>query len=578
MPQALAQSSSEFALKLKQGWSPDETQAAHHTYEGSQLMPLRWLLNLELENSNLKLIDNVSTYGLIPQTLVTHPSSASSKKWNPYNLPVGFTVGEDIQTTKLYEENLWVGVNCAACHTGMVKINNQNVLIDGGSSVFNIQKFEKDILAGTRQTLSDPNKFLRFAQRLAAKDQDLLKIRLKKFESEFSSWMNRNHRYVDKAGVEVPYGPGRIDGLGGATNDLICHFTDRLGDPALSAKFNESRNCRSSHPPASLPHLWGAMADEFVQWNGAVHHSLGRNYGQATATYGKNWVQKDKKGIPRFYSTADLDGLYNLEKLYDKLNSPSWSDLVALGLAQPPNFNAIARGQNLYSKNCLSCHAVQPSSTFPNYFGNSYWKVKVIPHSIVKTDDIYTKTNAERTAYLPSLLGGDYSYPQRTRPQEKSLVWASEYRGYVIGRILLDDFKINRINVLSKLRLINCRTLNNPQSVVGIKAKNLAGVIFTAPYLHNGSVPTLADLLNPASQRPKSFYVGCRNYDINKFGYACTADTENSELFDTSQEGNSNSGHEYGVHLTPTEKKDLIEFIKSIEMPKRPRMKNPLCH
>ncbi|MGH8554823.1 MAG: hypothetical protein ACREUD_04550, partial [Gammaproteobacteria bacterium] len=60
------QSSANKALTVPQGWTEDEAKTAYHLYEGSQLMPLRWFLALELSGSNVKLIDNISSYGLIP--------------------------------------------------------------------------------------------------------------------------------------------------------------------------------------------------------------------------------------------------------------------------------------------------------------------------------------------------------------------------------------------------------------------------------------------------------------------------------------------------------------------------------
>src|SRR5439155_20682065 len=55
----------------------------------------------------------------------------------------------------------------------------------------------------------------------------------------------------------------------------------------------------------------------------------------------------------------------------------------------------------------------------------------------------------------------------------------------------------------------------------GYIARPLNGVWATAPYLHNGSVPTLDDLLKPAADRPQKFLVGYRVYDADKLGYVC---------------------------------------------------------
>lgn len=88
----------------------------------------------------------------------------------------------------------------------------------------------------------------------------------------------------------------------------------------------------------------------------------------------------------------------------------------------------------------------------------------------------------------------------------------------------------------------------------------LDGIWARAPYLHNGSVPDLASLLEPAATRPKSFYRGCRTYDLARGGYGCG----NGFLFDTTLVGNGNGGHDFGTSLTPAEKAALLAYLKSL--------------
>jgi len=95
------------------------------------------------------------------------------------------------------------------------------------------------------------------------------------------------------------------------------------------------------------------------------------------------------------------------------------------------------------------------------------------------------------------------------------------------------------------------------------KARPLDGIWATAPYLHNGSVPTLYDLLNLPDQRPKSFYVGSRLLDPKKIGLD-TTEVPDAFLFDTSVKGNWNNGHEFGTQLSRMEKDALLEFLKTL--------------
>ena len=97
----------------------------------------------------------------------------------------------------------------------------------------------------------------------------------------------------------------------------------------------------------------------------------------------------------------------------------------------------------------------------------------------------------------------------------------------------------------------------------------LDGIWLRAPYLHNGSVPTLRDLLEPSAQRPKTFYRGYDVYDQKKAGFVSDVSEEGGRkyfLYDTGQDGNSNKGHEgkrYGTELTAAEKDALVEYLKT---------------
>ncbi|HEY4395305.1 MAG TPA: hypothetical protein VGP64_14645 [Polyangia bacterium] len=80
-----------------------------------------------------------------------------------------------------------------------------------------------------------------------------------------------------------------------------------------------------------------------------------------------------------------------------------------------------------------------------------------------------------------------------------------------------------------------------------VRAAPLVGLAASAPYLHNGSVPTLRALLEPPGQRPKTFPLGAAGF-----------------VFDTRLPGNSNQGHDFGTALSPSEKADLVAFLNSL--------------
>jgi mono/diheme cytochrome c family protein len=94
----------------------------------------------------------------------------------------------------------------------------------------------------------------------------------------------------------------------------------------------------------------------------------------------------------------------------------------------------------------------------------------------------------------------------------------------------------------------------------------LDGIWARAPYLHNGSVPTLRDLLEPPERRPAVFYRGYNVYDRANVGFVSNVAEENGRLFtryDTTVPGNSNGGHVYGTALSDAEKRAIVEYMKS---------------
>lgn len=99
----------------------------------------------------------------------------------------------------------------------------------------------------------------------------------------------------------------------------------------------------------------------------------------------------------------------------------------------------------------------------------------------------------------------------------------------------------------------------------GYVAVPLDGVWLRAPFLHNGSVPSLQELFEPPGGRRQTFYRGYDVFDPVRVGFVSEGDaaTRTGTLYDTRLPGNSNAGHLYGVELAPAQKKALIEFLKT---------------
>ncbi len=104
------------------------------------------------------------------------------------------------------------------------------------------------------------------------------------------------------------------------------------------------------------------------------------------------------------------------------------------------------------------------------------------------------------------------------------------------------------------------------KSTNGYVSVPLDGIWLRAPYLHNGSVPSLAALLDPVDQRPTRFWRGYDVFDQARVGFV--SDGPEAERigtsYDTSRPGNGNAGHTYGVSLSAQSKRALIEFLKTL--------------
>ena len=100
----------------------------------------------------------------------------------------------------------------------------------------------------------------------------------------------------------------------------------------------------------------------------------------------------------------------------------------------------------------------------------------------------------------------------------------------------------------------------------GYVAVPLDGLWLRGPYLHNGSVPSLADLLEPPDKRPAQFWRGYDVIDPARGGFVSDGAEARriGAMFDTSRPGNSNAGHVYGTSLPAESKRALVEYLKTL--------------
>lgn len=161
---------------------------------------------------------------------------------------------------------------------------------------------------------------------------------------------------------------------------------------------------------------------------------------------------------------------------------------------------------------------------------------------------------------------------------ENSCASCHAFKGKDVGKVVpIEDIGTDpsRLNSFTYETLSNQNTLyagypwrfNNFRKTNGYANMPLDGIWLRGPYLHNGSVPTLRDLLDKPENRPKEFYRGYDVIDREKVGFVSTVAQENGKKyfkFDTTKPGNSNSGHVYGTELSPTDKDALVEYMKQL--------------
>jgi mono/diheme cytochrome c family protein len=102
--------------------------------------------------------------------------------------------------------------------------------------------------------------------------------------------------------------------------------------------------------------------------------------------------------------------------------------------------------------------------------------------------------------------------------------------------------------------------------LTGYVAQFLDGIWLRAPYLHNGSVPSLADLLTPPARRSQVFWRGYDVYDPVRVGFVVQGEAAEraGTVFDTRLRGNGNQGHDFGTALPAAQRSALLEYLKTL--------------
>jgi len=424
------------------------------------------------------------------------------------------------------------------------------------------------------------------------------------------------------------------------TTDDRDQIIERLAGLGTKAFFVRDQLFVHADAPVSYPFLWDIPQHDYLQWNGIAPNAglgpLGRNTGEVIGVFGTmDWSKSDHwtlagvlsgQGLTNthpidFSSSVNVHKLALIEDHLKTLRAPAWpGDLFGAINYTDPSRPLWQRGKVLFNQLCASCHApIDPKAA----------DRRVIAHMSaqdnVKTDPAMAENSVAyqgysgilrnqyasaglgnvllgRKAAVAALLGKATMGVIATPDPDKNLFtrfieWAYD---------LMFSLRNNDIQPSLKNGDYHPDTTAEPfASVVAYKGRSLDGIWATAPYLHNGSVPTLYDLLLPASPmrgdppgteyRPTQFMLGSREFDPNKVGFrddvygGKTGDCGRADAyvdvggyraftFCTNKPGNSNAGHEYGTRVQTTnpdgsvttapmskaQRLDLLEYLKSL--------------
>lgn len=567
---------SEAQTASSQGWTSGEQGKWYSATQGSRLMPLAWFRALEQKDGTAPFADtgHLARFRILP-------GAANG-------LPVGFAV-DDHDDDKLSVSKLrwfdrqgrrehWVGLNCAACHTAQLDYQGKSLRVDGGPSLFDYQGFIEALDAALTATRDQPAKWERFAKAvLAGRDTSANRTMLRQALGQLVQWEARVETLNT---TPLRYGPGRVDAFGHIYNKVAL-FT---GAP------NPTPN--PADAPVSFPFLWDIYRHDKLQWNGIVSNgrlklgggryldygALGRNSGEVIGVFG-DVVTRPGSSLAGYPSSLQIESLIGLETQLARLKSPRWPAALFGTLDDTPEKrDSIAKGAALFENNCKSCHGAQP--------GTAPYTVKMIPLTAASPNatDPWMACNAisyrsatgrmkgTRKGYIGNgeAFGDQAALADMLDTTVKGAMLGK--KGQIIAQTARVFFGaggeprvvIEEVPNLQSLILDACFKANSPY--IAYKARPLDGIWATAPYLHNGSVASLRQLLLPPAARMASFKVGSREYDPVDVGYSTRADAPgNSFVFDTSQRGNSRGGHDYGVgRLTDPERQWLLDYLKTL--------------
>jgi hypothetical protein len=276
-----------------------------------------------------------------------------------------------------------------------------------------------------------------------------------------------------------------------------------------------------------------------------------------------------------FDSSIPATNMHALEWLAYYIDPPRWPE-AAFGAIKP---DLAAAGATIFRTNCARCHEydqrtatglIQLRGMRPEEVGTDATAALRISCPVPDTRALripprsYSADDSQLLKDCKDVTAGTAFEGASFAATVKAAVGGIKQKAYEAAGIdakqqgVIEDFD-RRGAVMWRDTLLDTKAPYGPYA-----ARPLYGIWAAAPFLHNGSVPTLYDLLQPPERRPKTFALGARQYDPVKLGFAVeTSCSQPDCLVDTTRTGDGNGGHLWGTDLSEADRMALLEYLKS---------------
>jgi len=583
------------------GLTPAQKETYYHLSQGAEILPWFLLTALDVADpgSAKPFVENLKRYGLLPD-----PARNDG-------LPVGLTVSSNPFTFGMD----FVGITCAACHVGELHHDGKAVRVDGAPNMFDLQLFYSDAIEAVMAATSDRGKLWRALKRMGRQDYERYGIAALFVRPATLVYYGTNillHRDRLDARLELlavisaakeqrdpqhlTSGFGRLDAFDGTRNFIFTRLrkADASGnfevnganmvklDAAVKFPPLWSRKARPPEPveayreqPQRFPPVWGFRDYDWVEWTIDTNTVMERN---VTETLGAGaTVVLDPQAASLFESSIPIKNMHDLEWLAYYIDPPRWPTAI-FGEIKP---DLAAAGQRIFQSRCAGCHEYDDDRRTPT---------GLIGLRGMRPEDVGTDATAALRISCPVPDAGPLVIPPKSYTVEDSqllrdcagVAVGAAFAGNSFARTVqaaVDSIKQKayeaagidaaqqramedldrRGDVTWRDTLLDTRPPYGPYA-----ARPLYGIWAAAPYLHNGSVPTLYHLLLPPEQRPKIFALGGRDYDPVMLGFRVdTACAQQDCVVDTTRTGDGNGGHLWGTDLARPDRMALLEYLKT---------------